>query len=127
MFRQSRGAGEALQVEARWESYAVEVLFRNASKGKIQLVTSSLAIAEIVWTLESYYELDKKEIQTMVLGILNTDGLEVMNSDLLLQAIIPYAEKNVDFIDAFDAAWMVRNDVDIIYTYDQNTSTDSRE
>ncbi|GJQ53086.1 MAG: pilus biogenesis protein [Anaerolineaceae bacterium] len=97
----------------------VESLLQQAAKGKVNLVTTSMVIAEIVWTLESYYELDKKEIQTMVLGILNTDGLDVIDSDLVLQAIVPYADKNVDFIDAFNAAWMVKNDVDKIYTFDQ--------
>ena len=97
----------------------VESLLHRAAKGKVNLVTTSMVIAEIVWTLESYYELDKKEIQTMILGILNTDGLEVIDSDLILQAIVPYTDKNVDFIDAFNAAWMVKNDVDKIYTFDQ--------
>jgi predicted nucleic-acid-binding protein len=97
----------------------VESLLQRAAKGKVNLVTTGMVIAEIVWTLESYYELDKKEIQIMVLGILNTEGLEVIDSDLVLQAIVPYADKNVDFIDAFNAAWMVKNDVDKIYTFDQ--------
>ncbi len=97
----------------------VESLLQRAAKGKVNLVTTGIVIAEIVWTLESYYKLDKKEIQAMVLGILNTDGLEVIDSDLVLQAIVPYADKNVDFIDAFNAAWMVKNDVDKIYTFDQ--------
>jgi predicted nucleic-acid-binding protein len=98
---------------------AVESLLKRASRGKVNLVTTSMVIAEIVWTLESYYELGRKEIQTMVLGILNTTGLEVADSDLLLQAMIPNADKNVDFIDAFNAAWMVRNDVNRIFTFDQ--------
>jgi predicted nucleic-acid-binding protein len=98
---------------------AVESLLQRAAKGKINLITTSMVIAEIVWTLESFYELDKREIQEMVLGMLNTDGLEVIDSDLILQAIVPYAEKNVDFIDAFNAAWMVKNDVNRVYTFDQ--------
>lgn len=98
---------------------SVESLLQRATKGKINLITTSIVIAEIVWTLESYYELDKREIQDMVLGILNTDGLEVIDADLILQAIVPYAEKNVDFIDAFNAAWMVKNDVNKVYTFDQ--------
>ena len=98
---------------------AVESLLHRASKGKVNLVTTSMVVAEIVWTLESYYELGKKEIQTMVLGILNTNGLDVIEADLLLQAIVPYADKNVDFIDALSAAWMVKNNVDKIYTFDQ--------
>ncbi|MFN3490650.1 MAG: PIN domain-containing protein [Anaerolineales bacterium] len=98
---------------------AVESLLQQASKGKVNLVTTSMVIAEIVWTLESYYELEKKEIQTMILSILNTGGLEVIDSDLILQAVVLYADKNVDFIDAFNAAWMIKNDVDKIYTFDQ--------
>jgi uncharacterized protein len=98
---------------------AVDSLLRRASKGTVSLVTTSMVIAEIVWTLESYYGLDKKKIQMMVLGILNTDGLQVRDSDLLLQAIIPYAEKNVDFIDAYNVAWMVKNNIEKIYTFDQ--------
>jgi len=98
---------------------AVESLLQRAAKGKVKLVTTSMVIAEIVWTLESFYELDKKEIQEMVLGILNTDGLEVADSDLILQAIVHYSDKNVDYIDAFNAAWMIKNDVDRIYTFDQ--------
>ena len=97
----------------------VEFLLHQAAKGKINLVTTSMVIAEIVWTLESFYEMGKKEIQEMVLGILNTDGLEVIDSDLILQAIVHYADKNVDFIDAFNVAWMVKNDVDKVYTFDQ--------
>ena len=98
---------------------AVESLLQRAAKGKVNLITTGMVIAEIVWTLESFYELEKKKIQEMVLGILNTDGLEVIDSDLILQAIVPYADKNVDYIDAFNAAWMVKNDVDKIYTFDQ--------
>ena len=98
---------------------AVESLLHRAAKGKLNLVTTSIVIAEIVWTLESYYDLDKKEIQEMILGILNTNGLDVIDADLLLQAIVLYADKNADFIDAFNAAWMVKNDIDTIYTFDQ--------
>ena len=98
---------------------AAEKIMRRAAKGQVNLVTTSMVIAEIVWTLESYYELEKTEIQNMVLGILNTDGLDVVDSDLILQAILPYAEKNVDFIDAFNAAWMNKNNISKAYTFDQ--------
>jgi len=97
----------------------VEALLHRAAKGLMRLVTTSLVIAEIVWTLESYYQLPKKDIQAKALAILNTPGLDVTDSDLALQAIGAYAEKNVDFIDAFNAAWMLKNDVGTVYTFDQ--------
>jgi predicted nucleic-acid-binding protein len=97
----------------------VEALLRRASKGQVALVTTGLVVAEIVWTLESFYRLSKKDIQAKVLAILNTDGLNVADSDLVLQAIGIYAEKNVDFIDAYNAAWMLKHNVNMVYTFDQ--------
>jgi predicted nucleic-acid-binding protein len=96
----------------------VESLLRRAEQGQVVLVTTGMVLAEIVWILESFYRLPKKDIQEKVLAILNTGGLEVADSDLILQAIGWYAEKNVDFIDAYNAAWMFKNDVGKIYTFD---------
>ncbi|MDO9128751.1 MAG: PIN domain-containing protein, partial [Anaerolineales bacterium] len=90
-----------------------------AAKGEVALVTTSLVIAEIVWTLESYYHVPKRDVQAKVLAILNTAGLKVTDADLVMQAIGGYAEKNVDFIDAYNAAWMLKNDIGKIYTFDQ--------
>lgn len=97
----------------------VEVLLRRAGNGEVHLVTTELVIAEIVWTLESYYQVPKAEIQDKVLAILNTPGLDVDGADLLLQAAVWYAGKNVDFIDAFNAAWMLKHDVEKAFTFDQ--------
>jgi predicted nucleic-acid-binding protein len=98
---------------------AVEKLLRQAEQNKIQLVTNSMVIAEIVWTLESYYESEREDIQNKILAILNTSGLEIPESSLILKAIIWYAEKNVDFIDAYTAAWMEQKGIEKIYTFDQ--------
>jgi len=98
---------------------AVEKLLRQAEQNKIQLVTNSMVIAEIVWTLESYYEREREDIQNKILAILNTSGLEIPESDLILKAIIWYVEKNVDFIDAYDAAWMEQKGIKRICTFDQ--------
>lgn len=97
---------------------AVESLFRKAREGQFTLVTSVLVIAEIVWTLESYYACTRSDIVEKVLAILNTPGLETEDSDRLIQAMVWYSEKNVDFIDAYNAAWMRGNGVGEIRTFD---------
>ena len=97
----------------------VEKLLHRAAKGQVTLITTGLVVAEIVWTLESYYHLSKKDIQAKVLAILNTDGLNVTDSDLVLQAVGVFAGKNVDFIDAYNAAWMLKHNVNTVYTFDQ--------
>jgi predicted nucleic-acid-binding protein len=105
--------------DAPAQADAAEKLFRQAEQGKAWLVTNSMVIAEIVWTLESYYELERDDIQSKVLAILNTPGLEIPESNLILKSIIWYAEKNVDFIDAYTAAWMEQKGIEKIYTFDQ--------
>jgi predicted nucleic-acid-binding protein len=96
---------------------AVEELLRRASDGEIVLVINSLALAEIVWTLESYYGLARDSIKDRILAILNTPGLEATEGDLLLEAIFWYADKNIDFIDAFNAAWMLSQGLTTTYTF----------
>lgn len=98
---------------------AVEHLLHRAGRSQVELVTTSMVIAEIVWTLESFYKLSREDIQAKVFAILHTPGLYVTDSDLLLHAAAWYATKNVDFIDAYHAAWMLREGVATAYTFDQ--------
>ena len=98
---------------------AVEHILKKAQSEDISLTTNSLVMAEIVWTLESFYELSREEIQQKILAILNTPGLEVCDSSLVLQAILWYVEKNIDFIDAYNGAWMLAEGVKVAYTFDK--------
>lgn len=98
---------------------AVDALFRSAARGEIGLITNSLVIAEIVWTLDSYYRLTREDIQAKVLAILNTPGLEVADYDLILQAITWYKDKNIDFLDGYNGAWLLSEGIKTAYTFDQ--------
>lgn len=98
---------------------AVEKLLRSAEQKQVELVTTSIVIAEIIWTLESFYKLPRIDIQAKVFAILNTPGLQVTQADIISHAIIWYAEKNIDFIDAYNAAWMIHEDINKAYTFDQ--------
>ncbi|MEB3338981.1 MAG: PIN domain-containing protein [Leptolyngbyaceae bacterium] len=97
----------------------VEDLLQRAAKGELVLVTSAMVIAEIVWTLASFYKLSREQIRDNLLAILNTPGLEVAEADLLLQAISDYVAKNVDFIDAYNVAWMMQQELKIAYSFDR--------
>lgn len=54
-----------------------------------------------------------------MLAILNTPGVEVSEADVLLQAVDWYVQKNVDFIDAYHAAWLMAKEVRAVFTFDQ--------
>lgn len=96
-----------------------EALFREAVRGKIKLATSLLVIAEIIWTLESFYQLEKTDIATKVEKILNTPNLECPEASLLFMALDLYVHANIDFIDAYNAFHMKDRGLTLILTYDR--------
>lgn len=98
---------------------AVEQLLRRAAAGELILITNTLVIAEIVWTLETFYQLPRSDIKDKVLAILNTPGLDVADAELILEAMTWYTEKNVDFIDAYNAAWMRGLGLKVACTFDR--------
>lgn len=94
-------------------------LFQNAVAGRLTLVTSLLVVAEIIWTLESFYGLDKPDIAAKVETILNTPNLECPEAELILRSLDLYATKNVDFIDAYHAFLLKSQGLTRIVTYDR--------
>ena len=97
----------------------VRHLFERAGRGEIALICNAMVIVEIVWTLTSFYKLARVDVAEKVLAILNTPGLEVESTRLLAQAVTDFAERNVDFIDAYNAAWSAVNAIDAICTFDR--------
>ena len=95
------------------QSPAANKLFKEAGKGKITLTTSSLIMAEMVFTLDSFYKLSKQEIIKKVHAILFFEGLKITEKNILIQAITFYEKKNIDFIDAYGAAFALENKIDI--------------
>ncbi len=94
-------------------------LFQQAEQGKLSLVTTSMVVAEIIWTLQSFYNKPREYIREVVLSFLVTPGLEVEGKDLIVKALRWYVEKNVDFIDAYNAAWMEAREITSICTFDR--------
>ena len=72
-----------------------EKLFKAAKKNEEELFTSELVIAEIVWVLESYYGLTKREVKEKVEKILNTHNLFCPNKDILYESLADYFLKNI--------------------------------
>jgi len=99
---------------------ACEEIFRKAVEKQETLFTTDLVIAEIVWVLESFYELPKDEIQDKVEKILNTPNLICPHKDLILSALILYSEKNIDYIDAYNALILKENGIEELYSYDKH-------
>jgi len=100
------------------QAHAVGQLLLQAEKGELQLHTSILTIAEIVWTLESYYELSPEEVRDHVMAILNTPGLFVEHAEIIARAIMLYTDENIDFVDAYNGVWMQEQGLTSVITFD---------
>ncbi len=94
-------------------------LFSEAEKGNIILHLHPLILAEVVWTLQGYYGYKKPEIARVLGEMIESDGLIVENKEVTRKAFKDYAEKNVDYIDAYLSAHALINGPQVIYTLDK--------
>jgi len=99
---------------------ACEDIFKKAVEKQETLFTTDLVIAEIVWVLESFYKLQKNEVQDKVEKILNTPNLTCPHKDLILSALILYSEKNIDYINAYNALILKEYGIEELYSYDKH-------
>ncbi len=98
---------------------AVRRLFLKAEKGELFLYIHSITIAELVWTLESFYEYKKEEIVNVLTRFINAEGIEVSDKETVQNALILYLDANVDYIDAYLASHAASSDVPTIFTLDK--------
>jgi len=93
-------------------------LFEKAEKGSVKLETSDLVIAEIVWVLESYYAFSRAEIQRVIDTILETRNIKVANQSRVTEAVRHYSSGKIDFIDAYNIAYMKAKNFKKVATFD---------
>ena len=98
-------------------------MFKKAMDGEIAITTSGMVIAELVWTLQSYYKVPKAEAIEKVTVIVGTKNLAIPDKDILVDALVLYARKNIEFIDAYNAVFMKYHGLRVIYSYDEDFET----
>lgn len=103
-------------VAAQYEK--ARVLFEAAEAGKIKLETSELVIAEIVWVLESFYGFTRKEITEVLSTLLSSRNLKIAGHARISEAVRLYAAGNMDFIDAYNIAYMRSKEYTKVATFD---------
>jgi len=98
---------------------AVDNLLDRAAKGEVRIIVPSVVIAELVWVLESFYQLKADAILELAEAIINTSGLDVMDKSTIISALRLYKGKNIDFIDAWIIEFAKERGVKTIYTFDK--------
>lgn len=95
-------------------------IFKKAVEGKIILATSGLVIAELIWTLLSYYKVPKGNIIEKVSIIVSTESIYIPERNIIIDALVLYSSKSIDYIDAYNAVFMKYHSIDEIYSYDSD-------
>lgn len=98
---------------------AVDNLLSKAEKGELKIFIPSIVIAELVWVLESFYQMYSSEIAELVEAVLHTPGIEVTEKSIIASALKLYRTKKIDLIDAWIIEFAKDRGIKTIYTFDK--------
>jgi predicted nucleic-acid-binding protein len=84
-----------------------------------ELLLPDLIVAEVVYVLESYYEVPRERVAEITRTILAFDAIRVVDRDLLLRAIEVYQVDHLDFADAHLVASAEVSGVDAVASFDK--------
>lgn len=96
-------------------------LLKAVKLNRIKAITANIVLAEIVWTLSSYYHFPKKEVVRAAKSIANLRGLKIIDDYDLSVALGIFESKNVRYIDCLIASIRkIQAKNWIIISYDQD-------
>ncbi|MCE0484728.1 MAG: PIN domain-containing protein [Methylacidiphilales bacterium] len=83
---------------------AARKLIEDAEAGRVSLKIPFITIAETIFTLQSHYEIDRRDIGRELMKILSAPGITLTCPGWIWQAVESYRTRNVSFGDACLAA-----------------------
>lgn len=100
-------------------SPAAAKLFQKAAAGKTALFVSAVTINEVFFAFTSYYKLSQPDVARKLIPFVRTGVAEFEHEDCLLDALQRVVAANVDFGDAYLAAFAARHD-DPVASFDRD-------
>ena len=89
--------------------------------GNLKASTSHVVLAELVWTLSSYYGFSKEKVVTAVKSVVNLRGLQFIDGYQAHMSLELYEKKPVKFIDALIASIKtIREKTWVVVSYDKD-------
>ena len=98
-----------------------EQLIHKVIKKELKAATSILVVAEVAWTLLSFYKLSKGQVAELLRGIAAIKNLKIKNNENLQIALDIFTAYNVKFIDCLLASQPdIRSGKTAIVSYDRD-------
>ncbi|GAC1581645.1 MAG: hypothetical protein NVS3B24_18550 [Candidatus Dormibacteria bacterium] len=79
-----------------------------------------LIVAETVYVLESFYEVERAQVASLIRAALAFPAIEVVDEELLLRALEVYEVDRIDFAEAYLVAIAERTDIHAIASFDRS-------
>ena len=83
-------------------------LMRRAAQREITLIVPVVVLAEIVWVMRSVYGHPPKTVADALRSLVAAEGVAVENDEVVFDALDLFAERTVDFADAYLVASAAR-------------------
>ncbi len=90
-----------------------------AVDGQLLLITDLIVICEMVWVMDSFYNVEKELIIEKITNLYETPGISILNGSILPQALSIYQNSKIDFTDAVIAASAIKNRVGFVASFDK--------
>ena len=82
-----------------------------------ELLVPDLIVAEVVFVLESFYEVERERVAELVRAVLGFPAAVVVDAPLLLRALEVYEVDRIDFADAYLVASAEASAVETIASF----------
>jgi predicted nucleic acid-binding protein len=87
--------------------------------GADDLLLTDLVVAEVVYVLESFYEVPRRRVAELVRAIIAFPAMVVLDVAVLLRALEVYEVDRLDFADAYLVAQAERSGVGVVASFDK--------
>jgi predicted nucleic acid-binding protein len=88
-------------------------------KEKKELLLTDVTIAEIIWVLDSFYKWGRENIVDAIASLVDLDSI-YSDKELILIALGLFKKHNIDYIDAYIAANIIRDGSGRVYSFDRD-------
>lgn len=85
-------------IEDQWAR--ADALMREMEDGKVRVICDSVILAEVVWTLKSFYKLDPLVISQTLVPLISNKSFYIFDKDHYIHALELYGASTRDWGDA---------------------------
>jgi predicted nucleic acid-binding protein len=85
-----------------------------------ELLLADLVVAEVVYVLESFYEVLRQRVAELVRATIAFPTILVLDSAMLLRALEVYETDRLDFAEAYLVAQAERSGVRVVASFDKS-------